>query len=139
MSLPVIHPRKSLDSEPYWEGCRQGELRFQRCRHCRETVFHARALCPYCLSDALDWERSAGRGSVYSWSLQHVPLRPGAGEARPRLLGIAALDEGFHMFAEFVAEGAGEIAIGARLEVFFDRVDETLTLPKFKVLAGAGR
>ncbi len=139
MSLPVIHPRKSIDSEPYWDGCRRGELRFQRCRHCRETVFHARALCPYCLSDEFDWKCSAGRGRVYSWSLQHVPLRPEAGEARPRLMGIAALDEGFHMFAEFVADGPEQVEIGSRLEVFFDPVDETLTLPKFRVVAGGER
>lgn len=136
MSLPIIHPRKSLDSEPYWEGCRQAQLRFQRCRNCRETVFHARALCPYCLSDELDWERSAGQGSVYSWSLQHVPLRPGSSQEQPRLLGIAALDEGFHMFTEFVAEAPDQIEIGARVEVFFDRIDETLTLPKFRVILG---
>jgi uncharacterized OB-fold protein len=135
MSLPAIYPRKSVDTEPYWEGCRRGELRFQRCQACSEPVFHPRALCPYCLSDELIWERSSGHGTVYSFSVQHMPLRPAASDGRPRILGIAALAEGFHMFAEFVVADGVDVAIGVHLVVCFERISDDLVLPKFKVMA----
>ncbi len=130
----VTYPRSSLDSAPYWEGCRQGELRYQRCSACGEVVFHPRALCPYCMADALAWKVSAGRARIYSFSVQQVPLRPDVDSRGPRALGIAEVDEGFHMFAEFIADDLDALAIGDSLEVVFDRIDDTLVLPKFKVL-----
>lgn len=132
--MQPIRPRSSIDTAPYWDACKRGELLFQRCRGCGEAVFHPRSHCPYCLSDDLDWAASSGRGAIYSFTVQHVPLRPTGEAYAPRLLGIAALDEGFHMFAEFVAEAPATPAVGARLEVFFDLVAEDLVLPKFKVL-----
>src|SRR5439155_444028 len=36
-AIPV--PRPSRLSQPYWEGCAAGELRFQRCRDCGAVVF----------------------------------------------------------------------------------------------------
>ncbi|ERJ37732.1 MULTISPECIES: Zn-ribbon domain-containing OB-fold protein [Burkholderiaceae] len=129
----VTYPRSSLDSEPYWEGCRSGELRYQHCTSCGSVVFHPRALCPYCLHDTLEWKASAGRGRVYSYSVQHVPLRPDAGAYAPRVLGIAEVDEGFHMFAEFLADDPEQVAIGDPLEVVFVEVADDLVLPKFRV------
>ncbi len=130
----ITYPRSSLDSEPYWEGCRRGELRYQHCSACGEVVFHPRALCPYCLSDALAWKISAGRACIYSFAVQHVPLRPEGGDAVPRGLGIAEVDEGFHMFAEFLTDDLDSLAIGDRLEVVFKQVAVQLVIPKFKVL-----
>ncbi len=126
------YPRRSAEAMPYWDGCLRDELRFQRCRNCSEPVFHPRALCPYCLSVDLDWQVSNGRGAIYSFTLQHIPLhreRPGK---LPRVLGIVALDEGFHMFTEIRLPDAVEPRVGMPVEVFFDHVSETLALPKFK-------
>jgi uncharacterized protein len=130
----VTYPRSSLDSEPYWEGCRRRELRYQHCSECGEVVFHPRALCPYCLTDALTWKVSAGRARIYSFSVQHVALRPVDGEDAPRVLGIAEVDEGFHMFAEFFTDDLDSLTIGDPLEVLFAKIDDSLVLPKFKVL-----
>lgn len=131
---PPTYPRASIDSAPYWEGCGRGELLFQCCEECAEPVFHPRAMCPYCLSDRLKWKRSAGRGRVYSFSIQHIPLHQAANDdVAPRMLGIAELDEGFHMFAEFVADDVDKVTVGAPLEVFFDRIADDLVLPKFRV------
>lgn len=127
------YPRWSLETKPYWDGCLRGELLYQKCRDCREVVFHARAVCPYCLSSALDWEKSAGRGAIYSFTLLHIPLhreRPGK---LPRALGIIALDEGFHMFSQIELPDGAELRVGQRVQVYFDRVAEDLTLPKFRL------
>lgn len=128
----ITRPRTSIEATPYWQGCREGKLLFQRCAACGEVVFHPRGLCPYCLSDQLVWEQSAGNGSIYSYSVQQVPLhreRPWPGQ---RIMALIALDEGFHMFSEVLGD-PDKVAIGDRVRVRFDRLDETLTLPKFEI------
>jgi uncharacterized protein len=124
----------SADTEPYWRACREGRLAFQQCRACGEVVFHPRALCPYCLADALDWRASQGHGSVYACAVQHLRLdgRPGG---EPRVLGIAALDEGFHLFTEFLARDAAAVAIGDRVQVEFGPGPHGRVLPRFRVAA----
>ena len=71
MTTPgVRYPRWTIDSIPYWEGCKRSELLYQVCEDCAEVVFHARAACPYCLSDRLRWERSKLRpaSSCHEWT-----------------------------------------------------------------------
>ena len=129
----IRYPRTLVDSLPYWEGCRRSELRYQICNDCGEVVFHARAACPYCLSDALRWERSAGKGVIYSFAIQQLPVdRKNPGKA-PLTLGIVQLDEGFHMFTEIDSTDRNVLKIGARVSVFFDQVADDLVLPKFKL------
>jgi uncharacterized OB-fold protein len=126
------YPRWSLETKPYWDGCMRGDLLYQQCRDCGEVVFHPRALCSHCLGSNLDWRQSAGRGKVYSFTAQHIPLhreRPGK---LPRYLGIVELDEGYHMFTELVMGTGAEPRIDMPVAVFFDQVAEDLTLPKFK-------
>ena len=108
-------------------------LLYQKCADCREIVFHARALCPYCLSSNLDWLESKGRGKVYSFTMQHIPLHRERPEMRPRALGIVELDEGFHMFTQILVEEGTEPHVGQAVSVCFDKVADNLTLPKFKV------
>lgn len=135
----IRYPRVLPDSKPYWDGCRQGELRYQICESCNEVVFHARAACPYCLSDTLRWAQSAGKGAIYSFAIQQLPvdrLHPGK---VPLTLGIVQLDEGFHMFTEIDSTDPKVLKIGARVTVYFDQVAPDLVLPKFRLDTVAAR
>jgi uncharacterized protein len=128
------YPRWSLETKPYWDGCLRGELRYQKCSDCNEVVFHPRALCPYCLSSNLRWEKSAGRGKIYSFALQHIPVHRDRPGKLPRAVGIIQLDEGYHMFSEIQFTGDGsELRVDLPVTVYFDRVASDLALPKFKL------
>lgn len=129
----VRYPRMSVDARPYWEGCRKGELRYQICNGCGEVVFHARAACPYCLSEGLRWAVSKGKGAIYSFAIQQLPVdRQNPGKV-PITLGIVELDEGFHIFTEIDCTDRALLKIGKRVSVYFDRVADDLVLPKFKL------
>jgi hypothetical protein len=132
-SQPVQYPRWSIDSIPYWQGCLRGELLYQQCEECGETVFHARAACPYCLSPKLQWRRSAGKGEVYSFTVQYLPVDREHPGKLPLALGIVQLDEGFHMFTEIDETDMDILKIGVRVNVYFDHVAADLALPKFKI------
>lgn len=138
VALPYL-PRRTPDAEAYWEGTRQGELRYQVCDNCGSIVFHMRAVCPYCLSDELSLERSAGRGSVYSFTVVHRPPNPAYAGRAPYVLAIVALDEGFHMFTEIVHADPGQVAIGQRVRVVFEPVTPEVVLPKFELEAEPAR
>ncbi len=136
MASKVFYPRWSVDSMPYWEGCKRGELLYQVCEDCTEVVFHARAACPYCLSPRLEWRRSAGKGEVYSFTVQHLPVDRDNPGKLPLALGIVRVDEGFHMFTEIDETDPGILKIGARVSVYFDPIAPDLTLPKFRMESG---
>lgn len=131
----TTYPAWTIDSLPYWEGCKQNELRYQTCDCCHEVVFHPRAACPYCLAPELTWRRSAGIGTIYSFAIQHVPLDRATPGKLPMTLAIVKLNEGFHMFTEISETDLGIVKIGASVEVWFDHVADDLALPKFKVSA----
>jgi uncharacterized OB-fold protein len=128
-----LMPRWSADTKPYWDALHRNELLYQRCESCRETVFHPRGICPYCLSDRLSWRKSAGRGTIYSFTVQRVHSSPAWRDKMPMALGIIAMDEGYHMFAQLLADDLDSIKIGLSVTVVFDKVSEQLVLPKFRM------
>lgn len=130
-AVGVTYPTWTVDSAPYWIACAEGRLTYQLCDDCGSNVFHPRAMCPYCLSGKLSWRQSAGVGHIYSYSVQHVHLdrsRP----QRPRAMGIIHVKEDYYMFSEIVSDQPEQLRIGQEVRVFFERIADDLTLPKFK-------
>ena len=77
-------------------------LHFQRCGGCGALLAYPRVLCPGCGSRSLEWERSAGVGTVYSGTVVH------AREGEHGVL-LVDLDEGVRVMGE------GTAAIGERV------------------------
>lgn len=82
-------------------------LHFQRCAACRALLGYPRVLCPRCGSRDLAWERSAGRGVVYSATTVH-------GREGSHGVLLVDLDEGVRVM------GAGDAAIGAAVGATVD-------------------
>jgi uncharacterized OB-fold protein len=127
-------PRPTALSRPHWEGCREGVLRFQRCRDCGEAVFIPQPVCPGCFGDGLVWVESSGRGTLYSYTVVHRPPSPGF--ATPYVVVIAELEEGWHMLSNRIDCDPAEVAIGMPIEVVFEAKSDTITLPYFRPAPG---
>ena len=114
------------DTEHYWEGARQGELRYQQCTDCNEVVFTPRAHCPGCGTSALDWKVSSGEGEVYTYSVVRQNRMPGFQELGAYAVAYIDLDEGFRIFSTIVGvdDPTQEISIGQRVKVEFEQQDE---------------
>jgi hypothetical protein len=69
---------------------------------------------------------ASGRGRVHSYLVHHAPVVPG--KQLPLTLALVELDEGVRM----VGEVGGDVAIGDEVEVWFDRVDDELTLAQWR-------
>ena len=69
-------PVPSVASQPYWDGANRGELLFQRCADCAGITHTPGVVCAHCFSRRLEWERSAGTGTIYSWTTVWRPQTP---------------------------------------------------------------
>jgi uncharacterized protein len=125
---PVPHASSHL-SAPFWQGCRSGELRYQRCVSCGLSNFPPTEHCRQCLSDELLWTQSGGVGEIYSWT---VVYRPVTAEFEPPYApAIVTLDEGYQMLTNVVGLAPEDLAIGMRVQAQFHAVGPDVTLPYF--------
>ena len=128
-SLPLPVPDE--DSAPFWEYCRAGELRAQRCT-CGSLRHPPRPTCPQCGSTGVEWQRLSGRGKVYTYGVSHQAIHPALEGRLPWTTLIVELDEGLR-FTSSLIEGSPPIEIGTAVEVVFERQTDEITLPRFKV------
>lgn len=125
---PVPHASSHL-SLPFWQGCRSEELRYQRCDACGYANFPPTEHCRQCLSAQVRWERSAGLGEIYSWTVVHRPVT--AEFSPPYAPAIVTLDEGYQMLTNVVGVAPEELRIGMRVRVQFHAAGPDVTLPYF--------
>ena len=126
--LPTITPA----TEPFFAGARAGELRVQRCTACAELRFPARSICSHCLATGADWVAVCGRGEVFSFVVMHQVYHPAFAAAVPYAIAVIRLAEGPKMLSNIVGIAAHEIRVGMPVEVVFEKVDEHISLPKFR-------
>ena len=130
MERPI--PTPSPETEPFWQGCRDGELLLQRCRACGNLQYYPRAVCTGCLSSDLDWRRASGRGRIHSFTTVHRALSPVFEDDLPYVVAVIELEEGPRMVSRIVGCESRRLAIEQPVEVAFERVSDELTLPVFR-------
>ena len=126
-------PGINEDSAPYWEGTRAGELRGQRCVDCGHLRFPPAIVCPKCLSEDARWHRLSGRGTIYTFIIVHRPQHPAFFADAPYNVAIVELEEGLRMHTNIVECSNDELRVGMPVEVVFERINDEVTLPKFRL------
>ena len=134
MSFPRPLPAVTDVSRPFWQAAREHRLELQRCDDCNEWIFYPRQVCSECLSSALSWHQVSGLGTVYTYTLLHVPPHPGLVDDLPMIVAVVKLNEGPQLTTNIVGCPPEEVTIDMPVTVYFDDVDETTTLVKFKPL-----
>ncbi|MGP0030109.1 MAG: Zn-ribbon domain-containing OB-fold protein [Acidimicrobiales bacterium] len=133
----VAVPRPSLHARPYWEGCRRHELLYQRCSVCGYRGLRAFTVCASCSATSPVWERSAGVGSLYSWTVVWRPPEPTL--TVPYAPAVVHLDEGVWMMSAVIGCEIADLHGGLRLAVVFHPASDDVILPYFAPAAdGAG-
>jgi len=118
----------------FWEAARRHELVVQRCDACGSLRHYPQYLCPHCRSDAWSWAPVEGRGIVYSFTVTHRAFGRAWAERVPYAVATIELDSGIRMMSDLPAEDLDDVAIGARVEVYFDDTDDDVTLPRFRIV-----
>lgn len=123
------------DTQPYWDGAKAGELKYQTCDDCNKVNFTPTAHCQNCGSGSLTWKTSKGEGTVYTFSVVMQNRIPGFVELGAYAVAYVDLDEGFRMLTNVVGVGdpTTEVKIGQRVKVDFEKQDTgDYPIPVFK-------
>lgn len=116
----------------FYRFCQQHELRFQRCQDCGAWRHMPRESCAACGSFTWSWQRSSGKGQVFSWTVIYRALHPGFAEDVPYAAVVIELEEGVRLVSHVLDVSPEELRLGLPVEVVFDDVTPEVTLPKFR-------
>jgi uncharacterized OB-fold protein len=128
-------PVPSQESQPYWDGLRERKLMMPRCDDCQHHWFPPSLLCPRCNSDRWTWTTMSGRGRIFSYVIYHRVYHPGFAQDVPYAVAVIELDEGPRMYSNVVGIEPEKLSCDMRVEVVYEPITETVTLPKFKLAA----
>jgi uncharacterized protein len=127
-------------SAPFWEGTARGDLLVQACGACGKRRMPPRPMCPHCQSLDVTWERTSGRGRIWSFIVPHPPLLPAFAAVAPYNAIVVELaeDPTIRFAGNLVASADGEIneidpatiEIGQPVSVVFAKVEDVF-LPRW--------
>jgi uncharacterized OB-fold protein len=130
-------PKPTPETQHFWDGCRQGELRLQRCRACAQPYFPPRPFCPRCAGREVEVFAASGEATLYSYVINHRP-RPDMGTA-PYAIAVVELAEGPRLMTNVVncPQTPEALVLDMPLKVHFQQESEEITLPLFAPAGGA--
>jgi uncharacterized OB-fold protein/acyl dehydratase len=131
----ALRPRPSInrDNAFWFEGARNGQLLIQRCTGCGRLRHPPGPACPGCASFDWDTVEASGRGTVYSYTINHHPQVPAFDY--PLAVGLIELEEGTRLVANVIGIEPDEIEVGLPVQAEFTVFDDELTLPQFRPIA----
>jgi len=133
--MSLTRPMMNRDSQFFWDGTALGELRLQKCNACGSLRFPPGPSCPDCGAFDRGHVVASGRGTVFSCIVHRHPPVPG--KELPILIVLVELEEGLRMLGELVGVEPDDIEstlqIGLAVQVDFNRIDDELTLPIWRL------
>ena len=124
-------PTPTPDSQPFYDGAKQGRLMIQRCGQCGVSRFVARSHCAECGSAQSSWVQASGRATLVSWAHVHQKYHPAFLAETPYPIATVELEEGPRLVSDLVDLGGTTLRAGLPLRVVFDDAGEW-KIPKFR-------
>jgi uncharacterized OB-fold protein len=130
--MPRALPLPTPETQNFWDGCREGELRLQRCCSCHQAYFPPQPFCPHCASRKVETFAASGRATLYSYVINHRP-RPDMG-SEPHSIAVVTLEEGPRMMTNVVncPQTPEALQLDMKLQVMFESQNEKIGLPFFE-------
>ena len=134
--MPV--PGPTPDTAPFWEYCRQHELRIQRCSRCDTFRFHPAPVCYNCQSFDFEWVKSRGDARVYSYIIVRQGAHPAVKGMVPYNAAVIALDDcgGVRLTSNVIDCPPEEMAVGMPVSLVWEDRPDGFTLYRFRRRTG---
>jgi uncharacterized OB-fold protein len=131
-----ILPEPTPETRHFWDGCKEGELRLQRCTDCAETYFPPRPFCPRCAGSRVEVHAASGRAILWSYVINMRP-RPDMG-SEPHAIALVKLEEGPVLMTNIVdcPQTPEALQLDMPLKVVFRTENDSITLPLFAPAGG---
>jgi uncharacterized OB-fold protein len=129
--LKHLAPESTPETKPFWEGTKRHELMLPHCKACGKCHFYPRSVCPFCWSNDLEWIKASGKGKLHTFS---IPQRAILGIPGPFITAIVELAEGPRIATNIVGVDPDpkHLRCDMEVEVVFEDITDTVSLPKFK-------
>ena len=135
--FPKPEPVADPDTRPFWDACREHELRAERCTDCGRFRWPPQGFCPSCYSWSTEWVQLSGRGIVKSFSVVHHSAVPSFKDDLPYVVAAVELDgtDGHvNIVSNIVGGSWQEVKVGMTVEVVFNDLSAEATLPQFRAV-----
>jgi len=135
MEYGKISLKPNADNKPFWDGCKEHQLRFQKCRNCGSVRWPASVVCPLCYSGDTEWIVASGKGKIYSFVVYHQAYHKAFESDVPYVVASVELEEGPRLLTNIVGCRPDEVRCDMPVEVTWEDINEELSLPKFKLVS----
>lgn len=120
-------------NEFFWTSGADGKLRMQHCTACAYVIHPPAPYCPSCGGTDSEPRVLSGRGTVYSYTVNHQPW-DGVGDLY--VVALVELDDqdDVRLMTNLIGIEPDQVQIGMPVEVFFEERenDPTVYLPLFR-------
>jgi len=105
-------PQANAETKAFWDACGEGKLSVGKCGGCGKVHYYPRALCPFCFSDKVSLLTTAGKGTLYSYSvMRRAPV--------PYAIAYVTLAEGPTMLTNMVDCDFDKLKLGQAVKLVF--------------------
>lgn len=126
-------PEPSKISKPFWDSCKERQMKLQCCDACGTWIFYPVYICPECASRELSWKPVSGRGTVYTYTVAEKSIFE---EVKgPVVVALIELEEGAMLTSNILTPDPGAVHIGMPVRLGYEDVSEDFTFPIFEPVA----
>ncbi len=138
--MPRPMPAPDALSKPFWDACNQGKLMVQYCTNCDRKQFPPEPNCRQCdFNFHLTWLQTSGRGTIEGYSVTHDTRINAWVSEQPFNNVIIALEEdpAIKFFSNLPGVPAGQVPVGAKVQVEFLELEPGLKIPEWRIVPGS--
>ena len=131
-------PAGGRDTQPFWDYCKEHELRIQRCTRCGNYRHTPQPCCWECQSFEFEWVKSRGVGEVYTYGIVPHPNHPAVRDIVPFNIAVIQLADcgGVKLVSNLVNVKNEDIKIGMQVELVWEDTTPEVTQYRFQPRAG---
>jgi uncharacterized OB-fold protein len=126
-----VLPQATPETQPFWDGLKQGKLMLQRNKQTGKAYFPPRPFDPRDPFAEVEWFEASGKGRLLSYVISH---RPPPGFEAPFAIAVVETDEGIKMMTNIIdcPQTPEALQLDMRLELAPTKVNDEITLPTWR-------
>jgi uncharacterized protein len=131
-------PKADPTTAPFWESVKNEAMALQYSPATGKYLFYPRGFDPAAPDSQLEWRPVAGTGVVHAFPIVYRHPNPAFQGDIPYVVAMIELDEGVRLMSNLVDVPADpeHVKVGMPVEVVYEKVNDEVTLPKFRPRRG---
>jgi uncharacterized OB-fold protein len=131
--VPPPAPLPDPLTQFFWDAAADGKLMVQQCNECGQHIHPPRPVCRRCLSTDLAPVEVSGRATLYAWTVAEQAFHPYFADKLPYVYATVELEEQrTKLITNIVDCSIDDLRADMPVEVVFEPLTDTITLPKFR-------